>query len=96
MACMNDGLGSRRVEMSRRSFALAVASLRAVMSSAQTAPAPGPENLEDIFAIPRSSWNTLIAALEKRIPELMKQTSVPGLSLVLIRDGKIYWRQFPA
>jgi CubicO group peptidase (beta-lactamase class C family) len=32
-----------------------------------------------------------IAALQKRIPELLKESSVPGLSLALIRDGKTYW-----
>jgi CubicO group peptidase (beta-lactamase class C family) len=34
-----------------------------------------------------------IAALRKRIPELLKESSVPGLSLALIRDGKTYWVQ---
>jgi CubicO group peptidase (beta-lactamase class C family) len=34
-----------------------------------------------------------IAALQKRIPELLKESSVPGLSLALIRDGKTYWAQ---
>jgi CubicO group peptidase (beta-lactamase class C family) len=34
-----------------------------------------------------------IAALKKRIPELLKESSVPGLSLALIRDGKTYWVQ---
>ena len=34
-----------------------------------------------------------IAALKKRIPELLKEGSVPGLSLALIRDGKTYWVQ---
>ncbi|MBI2688554.1 MAG: beta-lactamase family protein [Acidobacteria bacterium] len=96
LACMNDGFGSRLVKMSRmsrRSFASAVGSLTAAMATAQMRSAAEPENLESIFSIPRASWNAWIAALEKRIPELMKQTSVPGLSLVLIRDGKIYWRR---
>ena len=34
-----------------------------------------------------------IAALRKRIPELLKESSVPGLALALIRDGKTYWVQ---
>ena len=34
-----------------------------------------------------------IAALKERIPELLRQSSVPGLSLALIRDGKTYWVQ---
>jgi CubicO group peptidase (beta-lactamase class C family) len=32
-----------------------------------------------------------IAALEKKIPELLKDGAVPGLSVALIRDGKTYW-----
>ena len=32
-----------------------------------------------------------IAALQKQIPELMAEGSVPGLSLALIRGGKTYW-----
>ena len=39
----------------------------------------------------RKPDQTTIAALQKRIPELMKDISVPGLSLALIRDGKTYW-----
>ena len=32
-----------------------------------------------------------IASLEARIPELMKQADIPGVSIALIRDGKTYW-----
>ena len=32
-----------------------------------------------------------IAALQKRVPELLSEATIPGLSLVLIRDGKTYW-----
>ena len=32
-----------------------------------------------------------IAALQKRVPALMKEATVPGASLALIRDGKTYW-----
>jgi CubicO group peptidase (beta-lactamase class C family) len=31
------------------------------------------------------------AALERKVPELMKEGTVPGLSLALIRGGKTYW-----
>lgn len=34
-----------------------------------------------------------IAALQKRVPELMKDADVPGVALALIRDGKTYWVQ---
>ena len=32
-----------------------------------------------------------IAVLEKRIPQLLNEATIPGLSLALIRDGKTYW-----
>ncbi len=45
------------------------------------------------FAAPPVPDGASIAALEKRVPELMRDAKVPGLSIALIRDGKIYWRQ---
>ena len=32
-----------------------------------------------------------ITALEAKIPELLREASIPGMSLALIRDGKTYW-----
>jgi CubicO group peptidase (beta-lactamase class C family) len=32
-----------------------------------------------------------VHALERTVPELMRKNNVPGLSLALIRDGRIYW-----
>src|SRR5512138_2613306 len=37
--------------------------------------------------------NTLIADLEKQIPQLMKEARVPGLSIAIIRDAKLFWRR---
>ena len=34
-----------------------------------------------------------IAALERTVPALMRQAKVPGLSLALVKDGKVYWRK---
>ena len=34
---------------------------------------------------------TLIADLEKAIPGLMKAADIPGLSIAVIRDGKLFW-----
>jgi len=33
-----------------------------------------------------------IERLKKNVPELMKAANVPGLSLALIRDGKLYFK----
>jgi CubicO group peptidase (beta-lactamase class C family) len=33
----------------------------------------------------------LVADLEKTIPELMKEANIPGLSIAVIRDGKLFW-----
>jgi CubicO group peptidase (beta-lactamase class C family) len=38
-------------------------------------------------------WSTLIADLEKQIPKLMEQAKVPGLSIAVIKDGKLFWRR---
>src|SRR4051812_6921876 len=38
-------------------------------------------------------WRTLIADLEVRIPALMKDAVVPGLSIALVYDGKLLWRK---
>jgi CubicO group peptidase (beta-lactamase class C family) len=34
-----------------------------------------------------------IERLKKNVPELMKEANIPGLSLALIRDGKLAWSQ---
>jgi CubicO group peptidase (beta-lactamase class C family) len=33
----------------------------------------------------------LVAELERTIPELMKQATIPGLTIALVRDGKLLW-----
>lgn len=38
-------------------------------------------------------WSTLIADLERLIPKLMEEAIVPGLSIALIQDGRLRWRQ---
>ena len=40
---------------------------------------------------PDAATEKLIARLEKRIPELMNQGDVPGLSVALIKDSKTVW-----
>ena len=53
-------------------------SLIVVMLAARSpaSPVPGPAS---------------VRALERTVPELMRKNNVPGLSLALIRNGKIYW-----
>ncbi|HEX4498022.1 MAG TPA: serine hydrolase [Thermoanaerobaculia bacterium] len=34
---------------------------------------------------------TLSARLEREVPELMRAGDIPGMSIVVIQDGKIYW-----
>ena len=36
---------------------------------------------------------TLISDLEKQIPKLMAEHLVPGLSIAVIKDGKLLWRR---
>jgi CubicO group peptidase (beta-lactamase class C family) len=40
-----------------------------------------------------TSKEGLIVRLQKIIPQLMKEGEVPGLSIVLIRDAKVFWHQ---
>src|SRR5690348_6595318 len=35
----------------------------------------------------------LIAELEEQIPRSMEETRTPGLSIAVIRDGKLVWRR---
>jgi CubicO group peptidase (beta-lactamase class C family) len=39
----------------------------------------------------RVSEEKLIADLERNIPELMKKATIPGLSIAIVRDGKLLW-----
>ena len=39
------------------------------------------------------SSSTLIADFEKQIPKLMEEAIVPGLSIALIKDAKLFWRR---
>jgi hypothetical protein len=39
------------------------------------------------------SWERLIAELDKLIPEQMEKRTVPGLSIAIIKDAKIAWRE---
>ncbi len=38
-------------------------------------------------------WKTLIADLEKQIPQLIEEGMVPGLSIAIIKDAKLFWRR---
>lgn len=38
-------------------------------------------------------WEFLIAEMEKQIPNMMKQTAVPGLSITIINGARLRWRR---
>ena len=38
-------------------------------------------------------WETLIGDLEKQVPKLMDEANVPGLSMAVIKDAKLFWRR---
>jgi CubicO group peptidase (beta-lactamase class C family) len=56
-------------------------------------PCRSPANTPGTGKLPplRKPDRETVAALENQIPELLKESAVPGLSLALIRDGKTYW-----
>ena len=66
--------------------------LLACIAADKTLPSADPDKLEHAFDLQPSSWSAWIKALETRIPRVMQKASVPGCSVVLIRDAKIYWR----
>jgi CubicO group peptidase (beta-lactamase class C family) len=41
----------------------------------------------------RPAWDASIGTLERQIAELMRKTSLPGLSMAIIRDGTLAWRR---
>jgi len=49
--------------------------------------------VQSALATPQDSPSTdpVIAQLEKDIPELMRQADVPGLSIAVLRDSKLFW-----
>lgn len=53
----------------------------------------GKESLAQTGQPASISVNASISNLEKAIPQLMKQSEVPGLSAALITDGKIVWQK---
>jgi CubicO group peptidase (beta-lactamase class C family) len=63
--------------------ALVVAVLAATLSLAA-------QNKEVAPALKTPDKKT-VAALEKEIPESLRDATVPGMSIALIRDGKTYW-----
>jgi CubicO group peptidase (beta-lactamase class C family) len=69
------------------------ARLLASSATGKSVPSAEPDNLEHVFDVSPSSWKTWIKAVETLIPKVMRETSVPGCSVVLIRDAKIYWRR---
>jgi CubicO group peptidase (beta-lactamase class C family) len=73
---------------------IATQKARLLASSAmdKNVPSAEPDNLEHVFDLSPASWSAWIKALETLIPKVMRETSVPGCSIVLIRDAKIYWR----
>jgi CubicO group peptidase (beta-lactamase class C family) len=38
-------------------------------------------------------WTALISRLDQLVPQLMTSARLPGLSLALVRDGRLHWRR---
>jgi len=50
-------------------------------------------NTSIVKAVNPHSHKSRIVELEKQIPRLMEESVVPGLSIALVQDGKLVWRQ---
>jgi len=68
------------------------AQLLASSATGKNAPSANADNLEHVFDLSPSSWKSWIKEVETLIPKVMRETSVPGCSVVLILDARIYWR----
>jgi CubicO group peptidase (beta-lactamase class C family) len=86
--------------MKRAVTTLAILALAAV---ALTAPAPlscaapqtgaQPASLASAPLRTRVRKETVVAGLERLVPRLMSEADVPGLSIALVRDGRVAWRR---
>ncbi len=68
-------------------------SFLAVLLGALLVPGPAKANTHAGAMAPplRKPDRVTVAALEQQVPELLKDGTVPGLSMALMRDGKTYW-----
>jgi CubicO group peptidase (beta-lactamase class C family) len=81
---------SRRIR--RREFLLTTS--RAVLGFSFLPLVPSsPENQKSAKPEYDAPWKSLIADLEKQIPKLMEEAKVPGLSIAIIQDAKLFWRR---
>ncbi len=76
----------------RREF-LAESSRAALSFSLLPLVARAPGNQKSAELKDGAQGGTLIADLEKLIPKLMEEAIVPGLSIALIKDAKLFWRR---
>ena len=101
---MNETFSGTPVLINRRSLLLWSGSLLAAIAAqkaqllassvtGKNAPSADADNLEHVFDLSPSSWKTWIKEVETLIPKVMLETSVPGCSVVLIRDARIYWHR---
>jgi CubicO group peptidase (beta-lactamase class C family) len=67
----------------RRKF-LAQSARTALGASCFSLPAVGKE---------RGTWQRHVNDLEKRVPQLLLESQVPGISIAIIKDGRIAWRR---
>jgi CubicO group peptidase (beta-lactamase class C family) len=71
--------------MRRREFLVQTSRSAIGVAFSCALPAPTRAAAEDVLR--------MIPLLEREIPELMEQTRVPGVSLAIVRDGKLRWRR---
>jgi CubicO group peptidase (beta-lactamase class C family) len=60
--------------------------LASLLTVAQPASAQSGEPLKTEVAKKK-----LVAELERAIPELMNKANIPGLSIAVVRDGRLFW-----
>ena len=75
---------TRRAFLSLGGSGLAAGSLLASLGCSRTTSAPSK-------AAPAPTWEERIADIEKRVRQSMAARQVPGVSMAIIRDGRIAW-----
>jgi CubicO group peptidase (beta-lactamase class C family) len=87
-------LGGPRVAVTairRREFL--VESGRALLGASLLSPMSGSRSRSQFGHVREPDWKKLIADLERQIPQLMREAVVPGLSIVIIKDARVFWRR---
>ncbi len=82
---MGKRIGRRQFLIESSRVALGASALSPIACTRDSRSAGGSTGTEHLIG--------LIADLEKQIPQLMAAVNVPGLAIVIVKDGRLFWRR---